>query len=111
MTNQNLEKLENAIRQALPELMEVIPFTDLEVKMVAEYYIDLEADYKHQVTIIHLLRWLDTLMSSNFSLGTNGLLQDHKEAVIYFLDLSKPLLSQQSDEVIDELVKLVPCTK
>lgn len=111
----NLQKLETAIRKALPELMELEPFTKPELELKLRHGINVSQSYKHEIDILHLLRWLDTL-GKDYRLSTNGGLFRFyfgSEAIngkwICFakLDLSKPLLSQQSQDVIDELVKFV----
>ena len=113
----NLQKLETAIREALPELMELSYGVEVIVtskkhgtsltmrpRDIPENKPDEWEIIGHPVMLLHLLRWLDIACiegTSNFD-GTVWL----KKTVIK-LDYSKPLLSQQSDEVIDNLVKLV----
>ena len=132
----NLEKLEAAIRQALPELMELTEgcriyydgnvFTisnnitvDRKIiynNLTKEHYLSDEYDIiGHPITILHLLRWFDLKASFDtnlflVTLHTDGELQLlYSNAYVnnYQLDLTNPLLSQQSESVINELVKLI----
>ena len=141
MTNPNLQKLETAIREALPELMELSEGCELLIRDDNEpvrymghigeeketmFLIDEDGEPEfllddgeidkvdikiigHPVTILHLLRWLDRINdkhSFQYSV-TDTSLYTTKPFKTYKLDLSKPHISQQSDEVIDNLVKLV----
>lgn len=106
----NLQKLETAIREALSELMELKPFTKPELELKSRHGINISQPYKHEIDILHLLRWLDIINdkhSFQYSI-TDTSLYTTRPFKTYKLDLSKPLLSQQSQEVIDELVKLIP---
>lgn len=134
----NIQKLESAIRQALPELMElsegcivqsdihgkgivknVRTVNDIDYVKISYNYI-INEFYRSEFTIIgvppnllHLLRWLgEEGVHSDFSIMTNrlnfgrGVMLEYGVSS-FTLDLSKPLLSQQSEEVIEELVKLL----
>jgi hypothetical protein len=128
----NLEKLENEIRKALPELMELTEGCELEYmgkKCVATKVSPLinvvELNYctylytgenhtilGHPITILHLLRWLGTEKREASSLHWQGYLLDKWGNALHSLnnvklDLSNPLLRDQSEEVINELVKLI----
>lgn len=131
----NIQKLESAIRSAIPELMELSEgcrytisgihgvytyigtIGELGMQEVFSIYdnepdtCDLEWFERqqiniagHPITLLHLLRWLGEIgyakLDSDFILRFMGLNEMQ-------WDYSKPLLSQQSDEVIDELVKLL----
>jgi hypothetical protein len=140
----NLEKLENQIRKALPELMELTE--GCEIRLKGNFYdftyignigdeseevfmidnnkepmvVDTEWFEKegkhiigHPVTILHLLRWLDSLDGNCYYLSMFGHLEHitegrFSEVPIYCLDLAKHLLRDQPEEVINELVKLIP---
>lgn len=134
MNNNNLQKLENEIRTALPELMELSEGCYLQhnrtvmrivhVPMNSDLFhlVDTSDDdyctiyrsedkiieyYKnlgHPVTILHLIKWL----------GEIGYGKLDTDFVLRFLglddmqlDYSKPLLRDQAPEVIDELCKLI----
>lgn len=120
----NIEKLETAIREALPELMELSYGVEVRhtrkkdgqsITLRPSVIPDVKPDeweiIGHPVTLLHLLRWLDTF--TLVSLHSDGYLYDEtdnnvSQIILTYLDLSKPLLSQQSQEVIDNLVKLIP---
>ena len=117
-----LQKLETAIRKALPELMELSYGVEVIVtskkhgtsltmrpRDIPENKPDEWEIIGHPVTILHLLRWLDIVCNKHsfqYSI-TDTCLYTTRPFKTYKLNLSKPLLSQQSQEVIDELVKLV----
>lgn len=109
----NLQKLEAAIRKALPELMELSYGVEVRhtrkrdgqsITLRPSVIPDVKPDeweiIGHPVTLLHLLRWLG---ESKYV----DILAIMRVNDAFKLDLSKPLLSQQSEEVIDELVKLV----
>ena len=120
----NLQKLESAIREALPELMELSEGcivntwnngkfragVDIVIPKVIPVHWEIIG---HPVTLLHLLRWLE--IDRIVSLRGSGTINEYQSCSRYNddwyeitqLDLSKPLLSQQDQNVIDELVKLV----
>lgn len=122
MTNPNLQKLESAIREALPELMKLSYGVEVihtrkkdgqSITLRPSVIPDVKPDeweiIGHPVTLLHLLRWLDIINNQHsfqYSV-TDTSLYTTRPFKTYKLDLSKPLLSQQSQEVIDNLVKLV----
>ena len=128
----NLEKLESEIRKALPELMELTEGCEIkhenQVLTIDGYNITnnrnqiynqkmgywlLSDEYDiigHPINILHLLRWVDKIPTIYCALDCDGELciaQKGGKEYIVTLDLSKPLLKDQSDEVINELVKLI----
>ena len=93
----NLEKIETAIRSALPVLNVVVcRYKDGSVKLP-------------DIDIIHMLRWL-ALIHDRHEINYNiygSCLYTSNPHQAYYLNLSKPHLRDQSEEVINELVKLV----
>lgn len=121
--NNNLQKLETAIRTALPELMELTEGCDVmtggkiftigkDAKVVWPNKKEIEINGKwlntflivgKPVTLLHLLRWLDKL-DRIYRMDADGELNDvtwFNNKNFGFLDLSKTLLRDQSKEVID----------
>lgn len=129
----NLQKLENAIRQALPELMELTDGCEVliggltyEIGVNAKvnwpnkneiFITNLEQDIwinqfliiGHPITILHLLMWLNLNPEIIPYINGEGFLSNRMiiEIDICKLDLSKIYLRDQAQIVIDELVKLV----
>lgn len=125
----NLQKLETAIREALPELMEFSYGVEVRhtrkrdgqsITLRPSVIPDIKPEeweiIGHPVTILDLLRWLDIVLNNedkyySTDMSLTGVISvkeyDNNRVLIFRLDLSKPLLSQQSQDVIDELVKFV----
>ena len=123
----NLEKLETAIRQALPELMELTEgcqvsyngkigtvtkvnilesFRLIEINYMQFFYVPEQMPIiGHPITLLHLLRWLGMKEYYTGLYNEGSLCFDEIDNIK--IDLSKTLLSQQSEEVINELVKLL----
>lgn len=139
----NYEKLETAIRQALPELMELTEGCEVQFSMYTydckgvilnsgqdECYVlltkstGLEVKHHslefvkrkstiigHPITILHLLRWLSK-NDKYLGLDFDSVLVFSPRSIKWVehhcisIDLSKPLLRDQSEEVINQLVKL-----
>jgi hypothetical protein len=101
MNQTKIEKLETAIRSELPELM------------VSEKLIIVEGDIWFQesnipqgVTLLHLLRYLMTTGTIRLVSVSDVMLLMVGETKIN-INLSKPLLRDQPEYAINELVKLL----
>ena len=134
----NIEKLESAIRQALPELMELTEgcqvsyngkictvtrvniqesFRLIEINYMQFLYVPAHMPIiGHPITLLHLLRWLGEMeisckLSPVDSINAILLFKEytikHCDTYHVHLELSKPLLRDQSDDVIEELNKLL----
>ncbi len=133
----NIQKLESAIRQAIPELMEltegceinyldslggnkytVISEADDGILRLKEKYRNIHAAVAitsvdkrfkiigHPVTILHLFRYLMATGTIRLVSVTDVMLLMVGETKIS-INLAKPMLRDQSEDVINELVKLL----
>lgn len=118
----NLQKLEKEIRTALPELMELNYGCEVRVtskkhgaslimrpRDIPKIKPDEWEIIGHPVTILHLLRWLGMhkdYLGLDFS-GTLTFMPHENSIDSVTIDLSKPNLRDQHDDVINELCKLI----